>query len=75
MIGIGFGRKLGGGTVSRLTSAITVIGWPFDRNVDGLVAEHKQQIGFTGTLLLEPKPQEPTKHQYDYDVATVDSDA
>jgi xylose isomerase len=38
-----------------------------------LVAEHKQQIGFTGTLLLEPKPMEPTKHQYDYDSATVDS--
>jgi xylose isomerase len=36
-----------------------------------LVAEHKHKIGFTGTLLLEPKPQEPTKHQYDYDVATV----
>jgi xylose isomerase len=38
-----------------------------------LVAEHKHRIGFTGTLLLEPKPQEPTKHQYDYDSATVDS--
>jgi xylose isomerase len=38
-----------------------------------LVAEHKQQIGFGGTLLLEPKPMEPTKHQYDYDSATVDS--
>lgn len=36
-----------------------------------LVAEHKQRIGFGGTLLIEPKPQEPTKHQYDYDVATV----
>ena len=36
-----------------------------------LVAEHKHAIGFTGTLLLEPKPQEPTKHQYDYDCATV----
>ncbi len=36
-----------------------------------LVAEHKHRIGFTGTLLLEPKPQEPTKHQYDYDCATV----
>jgi len=36
-----------------------------------LVAEYKHQIGFTGTLLLEPKPQEPTKHQYDYDSATV----
>jgi xylose isomerase len=38
-----------------------------------LVAEHKQRIGFGGTLLLEPKPQEPTKHQYDYDSATVDA--
>jgi xylose isomerase len=36
-----------------------------------LVAEHKAKIGFQGTLLLEPKPQEPTKHQYDYDSATV----
>jgi len=38
-----------------------------------LVAEHKHRIGFDGLLLLEPKPQEPTKHQYDYDVATVDA--
>ena len=36
-----------------------------------LVAEHKHRIGFDGQLLLEPKPMEPTKHQYDYDVATV----
>jgi xylose isomerase len=36
-----------------------------------LVAEHKHRIGFKGTLLIEPKPQEPTKHQYDYDCATV----
>ncbi|MGR6980016.1 xylose isomerase [Testudinibacter sp. P27/CKL/0425] len=36
-----------------------------------LVVEHKYKIGFNGTLLIEPKPQEPTKHQYDYDVATV----
>lgn len=27
--------------------------------------------GFKGTFLIEPKPMEPTKHQYDYDVATV----
>jgi xylose isomerase len=37
----------------------------------GMVAEHKHRIGFKGTLLIEPKPQEPTKHQYDYDTATV----
>jgi xylose isomerase len=36
-----------------------------------LVAEHKHKIGFSGTLLIEPKPQEPTKHQYDYDAASV----
>ncbi|HUS42734.1 MAG TPA: xylose isomerase [Ilumatobacteraceae bacterium] len=36
-----------------------------------LVAEYKRSIGFAGQLLLEPKPQEPTKHQYDYDSATV----
>jgi len=36
-----------------------------------LVADHKRSIGFDGKLLLEPKPQEPTKHQYDYDSATV----
>lgn len=35
------------------------------------VVEHKHRIGFKGTLLIEPKPQEPTKHQYDYDSATV----
>ena len=35
------------------------------------VVEHKHKIGFAGTLLIEPKPQEPTKHQYDYDSATV----
>jgi xylose isomerase len=37
-----------------------------------LVVEHKHKIGFSGTILIEPKPQEPTKHQYDYDSATVD---
>jgi xylose isomerase len=36
-----------------------------------MVAEHKHRIGFSGMLLIEPKPQEPTKHQYDYDVATI----
>ena len=36
-----------------------------------LVVEHKHKIGFKGAILIEPKPQEPTKHQYDYDVATV----
>ncbi len=36
-----------------------------------LVVEHKHKIGYKGVILVEPKPQEPTKHQYDFDVATV----
>ncbi|WP_416883551.1 xylose isomerase [Marivita sp.] len=36
-----------------------------------MVVEYKHKIGFEGTILIEPKPQEPAKHQYDYDVATV----
>lgn len=36
-----------------------------------MVVEYKHKIGFDGTILVEPKPQEPSKHQYDYDVATV----
>jgi len=35
------------------------------------VVEHKHKIGFTGAILIEPKPFEPTKHQYDFDTATV----
>jgi len=36
-----------------------------------MVVEYKHKIGFKGAILIEPKPREPTKHQYDYDVATV----
>jgi xylose isomerase len=36
-----------------------------------LVVEYKHKIGFTGQILLEPKPKEPTAHQYDFDTATV----
>jgi xylose isomerase len=35
-----------------------------------LVVEHKHKIGFEGPILIEPKPKEPAKHQYDFDVAT-----
>ena len=57
----------------------TLLNTDLRREVDQLarfltmVVEHKHAIGFTGALLLEPKPFEPTKHQYDYDVATVDA--
>ncbi|MFV0360466.1 xylose isomerase [Tropicimonas sp.] len=36
-----------------------------------MVVDYKHKIGFKGTILVEPKPQEPSKHQYDYDVNTV----
>lgn len=36
-----------------------------------LVVEHKHKIGFAGTILIEPKPHEPTKHQYDFDTQSV----
>ncbi len=36
-----------------------------------LLVEYKHKIGFKGTFLIEPKPCEPTKHQYDFDSATV----
>jgi xylose isomerase len=36
-----------------------------------MVVDYARKVGFEGTILIEPKPQEPTKHQYDYDVATV----
>jgi xylose isomerase len=36
-----------------------------------LVVDYKHKIGFKGPILIEPKPKEPSTHQYDYDVATV----
>ncbi|MGF7159930.1 xylose isomerase [Rhodoligotrophos appendicifer] len=36
-----------------------------------LIVDYKHRSGFKGTILIEPKPQEPTKHQYDFDAATV----
>lgn len=37
----------------------------------GMARDYGRKQGFTGTFLIEPKPMEPTKHQYDFDVATV----
>jgi xylose isomerase len=35
-----------------------------------LAVAHAKSIGFKGQFLIEPKPKEPTKHQYDFDVAS-----
>jgi len=37
----------------------------------GMARDYGRKNGFTGTFLIEPKPMEPTKHQYDYDSATI----
>jgi xylose isomerase len=36
-----------------------------------MARDYARSKGFKGTFLIEPKPMEPTKHQYDYDSATV----
>lgn len=36
-----------------------------------MARDYGRRNGFTGTFLIEPKPMEPTKHQYDFDAATV----
>ncbi len=36
-----------------------------------LVVDYKHKVGFKGQILIEPKPKEPTSHQYDFDAATV----
>jgi xylose isomerase len=36
-----------------------------------MARDYGRKAGFTGTFLIEPKPMEPTKHQYDFDAATV----
>ena len=36
-----------------------------------MARDYGRKNGFKGTFLIEPKPMEPTKHQYDYDTATV----
>lgn len=36
-----------------------------------MAVDYAKEIGFKGQFLIEPKPKEPTKHQYDFDVASV----
>ncbi|MCE5345355.1 MAG: xylose isomerase [Bacteroidales bacterium] len=36
-----------------------------------IARDYGRKIGFKGTFLVEPKPMEPTKHQYDFDAATI----
>ncbi|MCE5285996.1 MAG: xylose isomerase [Pelosinus sp.] len=36
-----------------------------------MAVDYAKEIGFTGQFLIEPKPKEPTKHQYDFDTQTA----
>lgn len=36
-----------------------------------MARDYGRKIGFKGTFLVEPKPMEPSKHQYDFDVTTI----
>jgi len=36
-----------------------------------MARDHARALGFKGTFLIEPKPMEPMKHQYDFDTQTV----
>jgi xylose isomerase len=55
----------------------TLLNTDMDREFENLarflrmVADYADDVGFDGQLLIEPKPKEPTKHQYDFDAATV----
>ena len=64
---------LWGGREGYETLLNTRMGQEFDQMARMLtmVVDYKHRTGFKGAILIEPKPQEPTKHQYDYDVATV----
>ena len=64
---------LWGGREGYETLLNTNMGHEFDQmgRMLALVVDYKHKIGFEGTILIEPKPQEPMKHQYDYDVASV----
>ncbi len=57
--------KMAAGTYKAFIKIITIIITIFLKFLD-----YKKKIGFTGQLLIEPKPKEPTKHQYDYGLYT-----
>ncbi len=55
----------------------TLLNTDMKREIDNLgrfmhmAVDYAKKIGFTGQFLFEPKPKEPTKHQYDFDAGTI----
>ncbi|WPC40431.1 xylose isomerase [Clostridium sp. JS66] len=62
-----------GGREGYETLLNTDIGFEMDNfaRILQMAVDYAKKIGFKGQFLIEPKPKEPTKHQYDFDVATV----
>lgn len=69
----GAGYVMWGGREGYDTILNTDVGREMDQlgRFVSMAVEHKHKIGFKGDIWIEPKPHEPTKHQYDRDVATV----
>lgn len=69
----GSGYVLWGGREGYDTILNTNVGHEMDQlgRFMNMVVDHKHKIGFKGDIWIEPKPHEPTKHQYDRDVGTV----
>lgn len=78
-IGLDVAKKLGaqgyvfwGGREGYDTLLNTDMGFEVDNlaRFMKMACDYADEIGFTGTFYIEPKPKEPTKHQYDFDAAT-----
>jgi xylose isomerase len=69
----GTGYVFWGGREGYETLLNTDVGFELDNMayLMKLAVEYGRSIGFKGDFYIEPKPKEPTKHQYDFDVATV----
>jgi xylose isomerase len=68
----GQGYVFWGGREGYETLLNTLIGKETDHiaKLFQMAVDYKKSIGFDGQFYIEPKPKEPTKHQYDYDCAT-----
>lgn len=69
----GTGYVFWGGREGYETLLNTNMGFELDNmaRLMKMAVEYGRSIGFTGDFYIEPKPKEPTKHQYDFDTATV----
>ena len=69
----GSGYVFWGGREGYETLLNTDMGLEFDNmaRLMRMASDYAHSIGFKGDFYIEPKPKEPTKHQYDFDTSTV----